>query len=165
MSDYVREAYYGRSLMLMGENGMNFDTDAWLQFAQDNWIIIVVAIVAIFIIMKVVKTVMKWILVAAIVIGIATYGGYSIEDIKDVGSKVTEEAKDQAIKAMAGEAGDATYVDNADGTYSITTTNLELVGVPNSGEVTVKLRGISLGTWKLEGAVREFVVKARAAAK
>lgn len=53
---------------------MSFDTDAWLQFIQDNWVIVAVAIVAIFIVMKLVKTVLKWILVAAIVIGIVTYG-------------------------------------------------------------------------------------------
>jgi hypothetical protein len=144
---------------------MNLDTDAWLTFLQDNWIVIVVAIVAILIVIKVVKTVLKWVLVAAIVIGIVTYGGYSIADIKEVGAKVSEEAKDQAIKLMAGEASAATYTANADGSYTITTDNLELTGVPNSGEVSVKLRGISLGTWKMEGEVRDFVTKARASAK
>ncbi|TVX98730.1 hypothetical protein [Cohnella terricola] len=144
---------------------MNLDIDTWLTFAQDNWIVIVVAIAAILIVMKVVKTVLKWVLVAAIVIGIVTYGGLTIDDIKEVGTKVSEEAKDQAIKAMAGEASDATYTMNADGSYTITTKNLELNGVPNSGEVSVKLKGISLGTWKMEGEVRDFVSKARAAAK
>ncbi|BBI35123.1 hypothetical protein [Cohnella abietis] len=143
---------------------MNLDTDLWVQFLKDNWLIVVAAIVAIFVIMKLVKTVIKWILIAAIIIGIVTYGGYSIDDIEKIGSKVTSEAKDQAIKAMAGEASKATYVNNKDGSYSITTTNLELNGIPNSGEVTVKLKGVSLGTWKMEGAVRDFVVKARASA-
>jgi len=144
---------------------MNLDIDTWLTFAQDNWIVIVIAIAAILIVMKVVKTVLKWVLVAAIVIGIVTYGGLTIDDIKEVGTKVSEEAKDQAIKAMAGEASDATYTLNADGSYTITTKNLELNGVPNSGEVSVKLKGISLGTWKMEGEVRDFVSKARASAK
>ncbi|XID95808.1 hypothetical protein ACF3MZ_15340 [Paenibacillaceae bacterium WGS1546] len=144
---------------------MNLNADAWLTFLQQNWIVIAIAIVAILLIMKLVKTVLKWVLVAAIVIGIATYGGLTIDDIKEVGAKVSDEAKDQAIKAMAGEASEATYIANPDGSYTITTSNLELNGVPNSGEVSVKLRGISLGDWKLEGAVREFVVQAREAAK
>ncbi|MFC4303861.1 hypothetical protein [Cohnella boryungensis] len=144
---------------------MNLDTDAWLTFLQDNWIVIAVAIVAILIVLKVVKTVLKWVLVAAIVIGIVTYGGITVEDIKEVGTKVTSEAKDQAIKAMAGEASEAVYKVNSDGSYTITTKNLELNGVPNSGEVSVKLGGISLGTWKMEGEVRDFVVKARASSK
>lgn len=144
---------------------MNFDTDAWSQFLQDNWIIVAAAALVIIVIMKVVKTVMKWVLVAAIVIGIAVYGGYSVDDLKEVGTKVTDELKDQAIKTMAGEAKEAKYVDNADGSYTIKTTNLELHGVKNTGKVSVSLRGVSLGTWDMEGKVREFVVQARDAAK
>lgn len=102
--------------------------------------------------------------------------GISVDEIKDVGSKVsdelgaigskvTEELKEQAFKAMAGEASEATYVDNEDGSYSIKSTSIELTGIPNSGEVTVKFHGQSLGTLKMEDAVREFVVQARASAK
>jgi hypothetical protein len=144
---------------------MNLNMDVWIQFLKDHWVVVAIAIVAIFIVMRLMKTVLKWVLVAAIIIGIVTYGGYSIDTLSAFGTKVTEEAKNQAIKAMAGEASDAKYVNNADGSYSITTKNLELNGVPNSGKVTVKLEGISLGTWKMEGAVRDFVVKARASAK
>ncbi|MFC5405620.1 hypothetical protein [Cohnella soli] len=148
---------------------MNYDTDTWVQFAQDHWVVIVVAIVAILIIVKLVKTVVKWLLVAAIIVGVCVYSGYTIDDIQKevtkIGDKVTSEIKDQAIKAMAGEASEATYVKNADGSYSIKSTNLELSGVPNSGEVSVKFHGQSLGTWKMEGAVREFVVQARNGAK
>lgn len=151
---------------------MNFDSEAWSQFIQDHWIVVAAVLLAIIVVVKVVKTVVKWVLVAAIVIGFAVYGGYNIEDLKEVGSKVsevgskvTDELKDQAIKTMAGEASEAKYVDNADGSYTITTSNLELDGVPNSGKVSVKLRGVSLGTWDMEGQVREFVSQARAAAK
>jgi len=152
---------------------MNLDTDAWIQFLQDHWVIVAIAIVAIFVIMKVVKTVLKWLLVAAIIIGIITYGGYSVKDIKDrvsveigaIGEKVSVEVKNQVIKSMAGEANEATYVDNKDGSYTVKSTNIELSGVPNSGEVTVKFRGQSLGTWKMEGEVRNYIVKARASAK
>ncbi|WEK53436.1 MAG: hypothetical protein P0Y55_12690 [Candidatus Cohnella colombiensis] len=144
---------------------MDFDINAWQQFLQDNWIIAVIALVLIFIIMKLVKTVLKWVLVIAVVVGFFAYGGYSIKDLENIGTKVTSEMKDQAIKSMAGEAKEATYEDLADGAYVIKTTNLELTGVKNSGEITVKLRGISLGTWKMEGEVKDFVVKARAASK
>jgi hypothetical protein len=151
---------------------MNLNSEAWIQFLQDHWVMVAVAIVAIFVIMNLVKTVLKWVLVIAIIVGIVAYAGYSIDDIQALGTKVSEvsdaatkEAKDQAIKAMAGEASQATYVNNADGSYSITTTNLELSGIPNSGKVTVKFRGISLGTWDMEGAVRDFVLQARASAK
>jgi hypothetical protein len=154
---------------------LNLDTGAWIQFLQDHWIVVVIAIVAIFVIMKLVKTVFKWVLVAAIIIGIVSYGGYSIDDLGKIGNKVSDElgvigekvsteVKDQVIKTMAGEASEATYVNNKDGSYSIKTTNLELTGIPNSGEVTIKFHGASLGNWKMEGAVRDFVEQARASA-
>ena len=57
------------------------------------------------------------------------------DELGTIGEKVTDEVKDQAIKAMAGEASEATYTDNEDGTYSIKSTNIELTGIPNSGEV------------------------------
>ncbi|WP_256759786.1 hypothetical protein [Cohnella sp. WQ 127256] len=155
---------------------MSFDSDAWIQFAQDNWMVIAIAIVAIFLIMKLVKTVMKWVLVLVIILGIVTYGGISVDELKEAGTKVSEEIgaigdkvstelKEQAIKSMAGEASEATYIDNADGSYSIKSKNFELSGVPNSGEVSVKFKDQSLGTWKMEGAVRDFVKQARASAK
>lgn len=147
----------------------NWTTDGWLQFAQDHWVVIVVAIVAIFIVMRIVKTVVKWALVAAIIVAIVVYGGYSMDDLKAVGteltSKVTNELKDEALSVMAGEASQAKYVDNGDGTYSVKTPNVELKGEPGAKEVNVKFRGVSLGTWKLEGAVQDLVTQARSAAK
>jgi len=144
---------------------MNFDLEAWKQFATDHWVLIVVAIVALIVILGVVKTLLKWVLIAAIVIGVAIYGGYSVNDLKEVGSKVTADLKDEAVKAMAGEASQATYRMNDDGTYTVTTPNLKLSGVPNSGKVDVKFRGVSLGTWSMDGAVRELIVQAREASQ
>ncbi|TJY39813.1 hypothetical protein E5161_17880 [Cohnella pontilimi] len=148
----------------MNFNPGSWTPEAWLQFLQDHWVVAVVAVLAIFVVSKVVKTVVKWVLIAAIVVGIVAYGGYSINDLQEVGSKVTSDLKDQAIKAMAGEADKARYRDNGDGTYTVETPNLQLSGVPNSGEVEVKFRGISLGKWNMEGAVRDLVVKARESA-
>ncbi|WP_019005574.1 hypothetical protein [Cohnella laeviribosi] len=140
---------------------MNLDLEAWKQFVIDHWILIVIAVVALIVVINVVKTVLKWVLVAAIVIGLAVYGGYSVNDLKEVGSKVTQALEDQALKAMAGEASQAVYKLNGDGTFTVTTPNLELTGVPNSGEVKVKFQGVSLGTWKMEGAVRQLIAQAR----
>ncbi len=144
---------------------MNLDLEAWKQFAIDHWVLIAVAIVALVIVVNVVKTLMKWVLVAAIVIGVAVYGGYSVNDLKEVGSKVSSAILDDAISAMAGEAKDAKYTLNEDGTYTVETKNITLSGVANSGEVKVTYRGVTFPTVPLEGAVREFVVQAREASK
>ncbi|MBB6730721.1 hypothetical protein [Cohnella zeiphila] len=144
---------------------MSLDLDAWKQFATDHWVLIVVAVIVLIVVINVVKTLLKWVLVAAIVVGLAVYGGYSVNDLKEVGSKVTADLKDEAVKAMAGEASQATYKLNGDGTFTVTTPNLELSGVPNSGKVNVKFRGVSLGSWSMDGAVRELVAQAREASQ
>ena len=148
---------------------MSFEPEAWKQFATDHWILIVIAVVALFVILNVVKTVLKWVLAIAIIAGVVIYGGYSISDLKEIGGQVVETAtaavKDEASKAMAEEAKKATYTLNPDGTYLVKSPNLELSGKPNSGEVDVKFRGVSLGTWKMEGAVRDFVTTALQASK
>lgn len=144
---------------------MNLDLEAWKQFAIDHWVVIAVAIVALVIVVNVVKTLVKWVLVAAIVIGVAVYGGYSVNDLKEVGSKVSSVILDDAISAMAGEAKDSKYTLNEDGTYTVETKNITLSGVANSGEVKVTYRGVTFPAVPLEGAVREFVVQAREASK
>ncbi|MCC3374667.1 hypothetical protein [Cohnella sp. REN36] len=148
---------------------MNLDFEAWKQFAIDHWVVIVIAVIALFIVLNVVKTVLKWVLVAAIVIGVFVYGGVTVNDLKEVGTQAIDKAKgaieDEAAKAMAKEAEEATYTLNDDQTFTVKTPNLELHGVPNSGEVEVKFRGASLGTWKMEGAVRKLVEAARQSSK
>lgn len=139
---------------------MNLDVEAWKQFATDHWALLVIALAAIVIIGKLVKTLMRWVLVAAIIIGVAVYGGYTVNDLKEVGAKVSSAIADEAISAMAGEAKDAKYTLNKDGTYTVTSKNLTLSGVVNSGDVKVTYHGVSF-TVPMEGAVRTFVEQAR----
>jgi len=146
-------------------NPETWTADAWTQFFQEHWFVIVAAIVVILLVVKLVKTVIKWLLIAAIVVGVVFYSGYNLDDLTTAASQASAVAKDQVIKALAGEAKDAEYTDNADGSYTIKTPSLELSGFPNSGEIAVKMGGVSVGTWKLEGEIREFVIQARAAAR
>lgn len=146
-------------------NPETWTAEALTQYFQENWFIIVAAIVIIIIVIKVVKTVLKWLLIAVVAIGLIVYSGYNIDDLTKVTNQAAAIAKDEVIKVMAGEAEQAEYIDNADGSYTVKTPSLELSGFPNSGEVKVKLGSVPMGTWKLEGEVREFVVKARAAAR
>lgn len=134
-----------------------WNPEAWLQVLQDRWMVVAVAVAAILLVLKLVKTVLKWVLAVAIVLGVLAYGGYSVSDL-------TETLKHEAITAMAGEAGEVRYRLRDDGTFEVVAPNLKLTGVPGSGEVEVTYRGIPLGTWKLEGSVREFVERARASA-
>jgi hypothetical protein len=143
----------------------SWTADAWSQYLASNWYIIAAAILVIIIVIKAVKTVLKWLLVAVVVIGLVLYSGYNLDDLAQIKDQATLAYKDQLIKTMAGEAADAKYQDNPDGSYTIKTPSLELSGFPNTGEIQVKLGGVSIGTWKLEGEVRDFVIAARNAAR
>jgi hypothetical protein len=139
----------------------NYDTETWFQFLKDNWLVLLIALAVLFIIIRIVKTVVKWLIVAVIVVGIVLYSGYSLEDLKSLGTKVTESVKQEAITAMAGEAKDATYTSNGDGTFTIKTKNLELVGKPGDNEVKVSFRGAPLGTWKIDSAIEALIEQAK----
>jgi hypothetical protein len=139
----------------------NYDTDVWLQFIQDKWLILLLALVVLFIVLRIVKTVVKWLIAAVIVFGIVAYSGYTLQDLKDIGGKVAESVKQEAITAMAGEAKDATYTLNGDGTFTVKTKNLELTGKPGENEVKVKFQGAVLGTWKIDSAIQTLIDEAK----
>ncbi|NBD26218.1 hypothetical protein [Paenibacillus glycinis] len=139
----------------------NYDTDTWVQFFKDNWLFLVIALVVLFIVVRIVKTVVKWLIVVAILAGVVIYSGYSLEDVKSIGTKVADSVKQEAISAMAGEAQDATFTNNGDGTFTVKTKNLELNGTPGDGEVKVSFRGASLGTWKIDATIQALIDQAK----
>src|SRR5690606_39572918 len=85
-----------------------WNPEAWLQVLQDHWVVAVVALVVIFIVLKLVKTVLKWALVIVIVLGVLAYGGYSVTDL-------TETLKREAISVMTAGAEDAKYRETGGG--------------------------------------------------
>lgn len=138
-----------------------YDFDTWTTFFKEHWLVLVVALIVLFLIVRIVKTVVKWAIVAVIVIGLVVYSGYSMDDLKDIGSKVASTVKQEAVSAMVGEAKDATFVSNADGTFSVKTNNVELTGKPGDKEVAVSFRGASLGKWEIDSTIQSFIDQAK----
>ncbi|PWW07493.1 hypothetical protein DFQ01_102390 [Paenibacillus cellulosilyticus] len=138
-----------------------YDTETWKTFFEDNWLILALALVALLVIIGIVRTVVKWALVAIIVIGVIAYSGYSLEDVKSLGGKVADSVKQEAITAMAGEASEATYTKNNDGSFTVKTDNLELTGKANADEVEVKFRGTKIGSWKIDDTIRTLIDTAK----
>lgn len=147
----------------------SYDWNTWSTFLQEHWLVLVIALVVLLLIIRVVKTVVKWALVAVIVLGVVLYSGYSLDDLKSIdlgsiGSKVADgldSLKKEAVTAMAGEVDKATFATNADGTYTVKTDNLELTGVPDSGEVSVSYRGTKLGTMKIDSTIQTLIDQAK----
>lgn len=142
-------------------NFSSYDLDTWTAFFKEHWLVLVIALIVLFIIVRIVKTFLKWAIVAAIVLGIVVYSGYSMDDLKEIGSKVADTVKQEAVNAMVGEAKDAAFVTNADGTFTVKTKNVELTGEPGANEVAISFRGTELGKWELDSTIQAFIDQAK----
>ncbi|MBD2845682.1 hypothetical protein IDH44_10820 [Paenibacillus sp. IB182496] len=147
---------------------MDYNWETWSQFFQENWLVLLVALVVLFIVVNVVKTVIKWVIVAVIVIAIVVYSGYNLEDLKtkfddlkEMSTQVADSVRQEAMQAMAGEMTDATYTSGEDGSYTVRTDNLQLSGRIGDNEVAVIYRGAPLGKWKIDATIQSLIEHSR----
>ncbi|MCL6457969.1 MAG: hypothetical protein K6T85_08180 [Gorillibacterium sp.] len=115
--------------------------DQWSSFLSDRWYIVLIALLVLFLVFKLVKTVIKWVLVLLIAAAVLYYG-YNYTDsletlTKSVTATVTETVKDQAMKMMVEEAKEASYKDNGDGSFTISSKNVRIDGKVGAEEVKV----------------------------
>jgi hypothetical protein len=138
--------------------------DQWLLFLQDKWLLIIIAVVILFLVLKLVKTFVKWVIVLAVIGFIVYYGSNyagGLGELKTtLGNAVATEAKQQLTKAITGEAKDAKYVKNADGTYTVSTKNISLVGKPGDNQVKVTFMGQSY-TVSINSTLQKFIDDAK----
>lgn len=144
----------------------SYDTETWTTFLKDNWLVLAIGLVVLLLVIRIVKTVMKWAIVAVVVVGLVVYSGYSLDDVKEIGTKVmdnfdVDKMKQDAIGAMVGDASDAEYTVNEDGTYTVKTDDIELKGEVGVSEVQVSLHGLPYVTLQLEGVIQTFIDQAK----
>ncbi|TMV47356.1 hypothetical protein FE783_22420 [Paenibacillus mesophilus] len=139
--------------------------DQLTAFLQDRWLVVVIAIIALFVVIKIVKTVLKWILVLAIVAGLIYYGSTYTDQLKDIGENVAATAmeavadlKEKALQGLAGK--DAKYKDNGDGTYTITSGSIRLDGKNGSDKVKITIAGVS-AEFSLDEALKKAIETAK----
>lgn len=141
------------------------DTEVWSQFIRENWLVIVIALVLLFAVVNLVKTVLKWAIVIIIVVALFVYSGVTIDQLGSTVNKVTDEAvstlKSEAQEVMLKEAKEAVYTSGGDGTFTITTPNIEIRGVAGQDKVDVTFRGVSLGKWSINETMQTFIEEAR----
>ncbi|AOZ92332.1 hypothetical protein [Paenibacillus crassostreae] len=137
------------------------NVEVWTDFLQQNWLVIVIALVVLFIVLNLVKTMVKWVLAIVIVAGLLIYSGVSLEKIGEVVTTVKDETvdtiKSEAINVMLKEAKDAKYIKNTDGTYTVSTPNVSLVGEIGTETVEVTFKGIPVGEWKVNDSIITFI--------
>ncbi|WP_068500705.1 hypothetical protein [Paenibacillus kribbensis] len=148
------------------------DKNVWTEFlqhnwqiVQDNWLYILIGLVLLFVILNIVKTLVKWLIVIVVVAGLLIYSGISFEQV----GKVVTQAKDDAINKVQSEAlnmmikegQNAKYTSNGDGTFSVTSSNLEVKGPFEGDKVKVWYQGMSLGEWSMSDTVKKYIESAK----
>lgn len=141
------------------------DIEVWKEFISQNWLVIVIALILLFVVINVLRTVLKWVIVVVIVAALIIYSGVSFEQIKtvvsDVGTSTMDTLGTEAAELMQKEAEKAEYVVNPDGTFTITSPNVEVNGKQGEDKVKVSVRGISLGEWSVNDTVELFMETAQ----
>lgn len=141
------------------------DTQVWLEFLKQNWLVIAVALIVLFIVVNLVKTVIKWLLVVLIVGGLLIYSGVTLDQIGEVVTTVKNETVDtvkaEVMNLMVKEAKEAKYTSNGDGTFTIKAPNLELKGEKGSKEVDITFRGMPIGKWDMNETIQEYIDQAQ----
>ncbi|WP_249530022.1 hypothetical protein [Paenibacillus brevis] len=144
--------------------GLNLNVDVWVEFLKSNWLVIVVALVVLFVVLNFVKTVVKWALVLVIAAFVIIYSGIELKDIGEAVTAVKDQAvtisKNEALNMLKDEAGEAKMTSNADGTFTITTPNLEVTGSQGADKVKVSFHGVPLGEWSMNDTLEAFIQEA-----
>ncbi|MNB88117.1 hypothetical protein D3C75_351260 [compost metagenome] len=151
----------------LGDRGVVrlMDPEVWSQFIRENWLVIVIALILLFAVVNLVKTMLKWAIVIIIVVGLFIYSGVTMDQIGNAVNKVADgtvsTVKKEAQEVMLKEAQDAKYTSNGDGTFTITTPNIEVKGTTGEDKVEVTFRGVSLGKWSITDTTQTFIEEAR----
>ncbi|WP_338554985.1 hypothetical protein [Paenibacillus sp. KS-LC4] len=142
----------------------SYDWNTWSDFLKEHWFVLAIALVVLLLVIRIVKTVVKWALVAVIVFGVIVYSGYTMEDLKAFGTKLEETTgslKQEAISAMIGEAKNAKFTTNKDGSYTVATDSVALTGVPGTNEVSVSYRGNDLFKMQIDETIQSIINQAK----
>lgn len=135
--------------------------EQWISFVQERWWVIIAAVVALLVVINVVKTVVKWVLVVAIVGAVLVYGANYKDELTAMSDQVLAEAKDQALQAIVGQAFNAAYESNDDGTFAVYTESVRVEGKEGSDEVVLFWRGVKIGTFPIDSAIEAFIKEAK----
>ena len=157
--------------------------EQWVQFAQDKWYIILGALIVIWVALSLVKTMVKWLVIAVIVAALFFYGTQYQEELKSWSSQVLDMATEEsflelkesisqfttreAVELGLGLASEAKVEIYDDQTYTVTAKHFQIDGTLLNGEVasdvTVRLKSldkslsINLNDYKM---LRQFMIEA-----
>jgi membrane protein implicated in regulation of membrane protease activity len=131
------------------------------EFMVHYWWVVLAAIVIVSLIVKLVKTFVKWVVILAIIAGVMVYGfNYTPDDLKGIGSKAVAVAKDATGYLMTSDISKMQYKDMGNGTYAITGDTVSVEGKTGEEKVKVTVHGKTFEVNASE--VADFVQKVQA---
>lgn len=129
---------------------MEYWMDALFTFLKERWIVIIIAVVALVLIIKIVQTVFKWLIVAAIIAALVYYGLQYSEDLREVSLMIKDYTMNEWNELMEKETESAQYTQNPDGSFVIKSKNITLEGREDSDTVVITFKGKSFNLTKNE---------------
>lgn len=109
------------------------------------------AVIVFLLVVKLVKTAVKWAIMIAIVAGLLVYGANykdTLTNIKDAvvenaGAAIADTVKEKAAQAIRDEAKEAKFTSNPDGSFTIKSKTIQVDGIPGENTVKVTVAGQS----------------------
>lgn len=129
---------------------MEYWTESLLIFMKERWVLIILAIAAAILIIKVLQTIFKWLIVAAIIFALVYYGLQYSEQLQDVTNRIKNYTLSEWKEWMEIETESAQYEQHADGSYVIQSKNVKLEGTEHSDTVKITIKGKSFTIKKNE---------------
>lgn len=115
--------------------------EAWFLFVKENfWGLLLVA-VALIIVLSLVKTVVKWVILLLIVVGVYLYGANFVGNIQQLVQQAAQGTMEQASRLIVEEIKHADYKVDKEGNYTITSSKMTLSGRLGSNEAILEIIG------------------------
>lgn|SRR5690625_3923091 len=143
---------------------MDYTMETLISFLQERWLVVLLAVIALIIIIKVVQTVFKWLVVALIVIGLIFYGAHYSEQLQDMSDKIKDYTLSEINELIERETESANYEEKANGTYVIQSKNMTLEGTNGSDQVKVIIKGKGITLTKNE-MIETYIEQAKLKSK
>jgi hypothetical protein len=116
--------------------------DSVLNFVEQQWLYVIIALVAVVLVIKIFKSVFRWLIILAIGAALIYFAtNYEDGKLLETGKQLVQQAadytKEQAVDGLINEVKDARYTLNADGTYEVKTSNFALKGTVASTDAVI----------------------------
>jgi hypothetical protein len=139
--------------------------ESLVSFLQEQWPYAVAALVAIMLIVRFVKSVIRWLMIvavgAALVVFFLNYDGGSLTEAgKHLAEKAVSYTKETAVDGLLGEVKEAQYTQQADGTFEVATPNFKLRGALGTSDAVLVVKGQEFPL-QLSEPLKQFIEQAK----